>query len=369
LERLKKYKKILQKKKNLSMVVILGIVIIGGFGIGAIKILGTSAKYEISLEKPLHESSSVPIGAALSVNALKNDFLYRNLSITHFNSLTPENVMKMGPLRPSINKFYWNDSDYLLDFAEENDMVVHGHTLVWHQQVPGWLETYNGTKDQWRNLLKTHIQTTVGRYKGRIASWDVVNEAFQPGKYRETIWWEKIGPEYIKDAFVWAHEADPDAILYYNDFNLLGNPTKLDFTLQMIESLIDDEVPVHGIGCQAHIGVNYPSTVQIHAAIQKIDDLNLKLRISEFDICMNPGRLYWEYSNRLATLQSKRYSKVTEQFLLAGNLTGITLWGITDTSSWLHNENNLQWPLLFDEAYNPKPAAMAFSTALESHVE
>ncbi len=345
---------------------VLGFVIIGGFGIGGPVILGTPAEYEITLENPLYVASPVPLGAALDVNALKNDIEYQNLTLTHFNAVTPENVMKMGSLRPSFDTFYWNSSDYLVDFAEENDMVIHGHTLVWHEQVPSWLATYNGTTDQWRSLLKTHIQTIVGRYKGRIASWDVVNEAVIAGKYRETIWWEKIGPEYIKEAFIWAHEADPDAVLYYNDYNLFGNPTKLDFTLQMMADLIEDGVPVHGIGCQAHISVRYPSANQIRAAIQKIDAMNLKLRVSELDIPMNPIKLYWEYSARLATLQSKRYEEVTELILQANNLTGITLWGITDPSSWLHSEKKLQWPLLFDGDYNPKPAAMAFATALAS---
>src|SRR5690606_5078017 len=138
-------------------------------------------------------------------------------------------AMKFGPLRPSRNTFNFNAADALIDFAEANDMQVRGHTLLWHNQNPDWLNNGNFSRDEMIEIMREHITTVVGRYRGRIVAWDVVNEAIADnGQLRNTIWLQTIGPEYIEMAFEFAHEADPQALLFYNDYNAEGSGTKSD---------------------------------------------------------------------------------------------------------------------------------------------
>ena len=187
--------------------------------------------YSDALNQSFRSVSDIPIGAAVDPNLLRNNPAYKNLVSHHFSSITPENAMKMQPLVNVQDNYQWTDADLLVDFAEQNDASVHGHTLVWHNQLPSWVNTYSGS---YEDLLKKHSQTVLGHFKGRIQYWDVVNEAVldSGSGYRNTIWFEKIGPDYIADAFRWAHQADPDAKLFYNDYSLSGDSQKLDFVVK-----------------------------------------------------------------------------------------------------------------------------------------
>jgi endo-1,4-beta-xylanase len=345
---------------TIAVVVIISISII-------IPIFWIPATYNIILSKPIHSGVSVPIGFAVNVPKMKNDVNYSAIGLYHFNSFTPENVMKMRPLQPKEGEFFWDDADYLVSLAENNSIPVHGHCLLWHEAVPNWMENYNGTKEQWRQMLKTHIQTVVGRYKGRIVSWDVVNEAFESDGFRETIWYTNIGKDYIKDAFIWAHEADPDAILYYNDFSISENNKKLNHALTYINNSIGEGVPIHGLGFQAHHTYDSPTVADIKSAVELVNLYNIKVRVSELDIKMNNKDLYHAYTKTLMDKQSERYSQVVEAYSHANNLTGITLWGFGDSFSWLRNSRPLEWPLLFDDQYNPKPCALSFKNALDQY--
>jgi len=329
--------------------------------------LNFDPNYYDSLGSSLHTNSRVPIGCAVNVTLLRYSQKYRNVIAYHFNSLTPGNAMKMDALVPSQGVYRWTDADLILDFADKINADVHGHVLVWHNQQPDWLYTYSGPTEDWKNLLKNHIQTVVGRYKGDIKSWDVINEAFNDdgSGFRNTIWYENIGEEYFADAFRWANEADPDAILYYNDFSLSANTSKLNSVLDKIGTLIDEGVPIHGIGFQMHITDEWPTIEDMRGAIEKVEQLDINLRISELDVSMNQNNIYTFFSDDLSLKQKQRYQNVTSLFLQSSKLDGITLWGVADADSWIPDYfHRLDWPLLFDENYEPKPSAQGFLETL-----
>lgn len=324
--------------------------------------------YSDSLNQSLYSASDNIIGVAVNIEYLRNNQKYRNIVAYHFNSITPGNAMKMGSLVPREGNYHWSDADLIVDFAEQIDAFVHGHVLVWHNQLPSWISSYSGTAMDWKNLLKTHIQTVVGRYKGRVQSWDVVNEAVldEGSGYRDTIWKENIGVEYIADAFRWAHEVDPDAELFYNDYSLCANSKKLDFVINMTQSLIEEGVPIHGIGFQMHITDKWPTIDEIQKSIEKIESLKLKLRITELDVSMNYEEKYTIFTNDLAQSQKVRFEEVISLSVKSPNLVGITFWGVSDADSWIPSFfNRLDWPLIFDENYQPKPAAEGCLNALQ----
>ncbi len=328
----------------------------------------TPYSYDVELSTTFKEASAVPIGVAVNVNKLRENEQYRDLVIEHFDSLTAENHMKWMYVEPSENQFYWNDSDYIVEFAGNHSMIVHGHCLVWHQQLPSWVENYEGTTEEWELMLKNHIQTVASHYKGQIATWDVVNEAFENDGYRKNIWYEHIGPDYIKKAFIWAHEADPDAKLYYNDFSILKGDAKFTTMIEAIKELLDEGVPIHGIGFQAHITDTSPLISNIESTLNIIDDLNLSYRVSELDISMNQFKTHREYTKRISDSQCERYYEVTNAFCQSPYLTGVTTWGLSDADSWIPAFNDrIDWPLLFDSNYQPKPAAQCFINVLENN--
>lgn len=368
-------------RKKITAMLVLVIALTAGNIIVGIQVQEQAkpAVYNISLETPFKEAAGgdVVIGAAVHTWGLKTDTQYRAILETHFNSITPENEMKMGLLRPNQTGFYWDNADYLVNYAESQNMTVHGHTLVWHSQVPGWLDEFSADpandREAWRAMLKHHIQTVVGRYAGRVHAWDVVNEVVEMGfggenGYRKTVWYEKIGVDYIKDAFIWAHEADPSAKLYVNDYGICSDLNKLDFTLKLVSQLQGQGVPIHGIGFQGHVSLYGPPVDVIRQAVAMVNSYDVDVWVTELDISV--GGKTNIYSTFLANRQATRYAEVVEAFSRAERLVGISTWGVYDGSSWLHRPEQgvFQWPLLFDEAYAPKPCAASFATALSTHV-
>src|SRR5688572_19754601 len=200
-----------------------------------------------------------PIGVAVSPRVLQGP--EAELIKTHFNSLTAENAMKMGPIHPEENRYFWDDADKIAGFAKANNMKLRGHTLCWHNQTPTWMFTNAAgdtvTKEVLLKRLKDHITAVVTRYKGTIYAWDVVNEAIDdsPDKfYRNSPWYKICGEEFIAKAFQYAHEADPDALLFYNDYNT-ETASKRDHIYEMVKKLVDAKVPIHGVGLQGHWSV------------------------------------------------------------------------------------------------------------------
>lgn len=285
-----------------------------------------------------------------------------------FNQVVAENVMKPQYIHPSENSYFWDDADYLVDFAKQHDMAVHGHTLVWHQALPDWMNKYSGN---WDDMLKEHITTIVSHYAADIDSWDVVNEAFlDDGSPRQSIWQTNL-PDYIAKAFNYANQADPDAELYYNDYNIAGMSKKLDAVLAMAKSLRQRNIEVTGIGFQMHIDRYWPSPDNIREAFQKTVAAGLKVRISELDIRMNVNGTETELSPELAHLQQQRYQDI---ILLYLNTVpeeyrgGITFWGVSDKNSWVnYYYQHADWPLLFDDKLQRKAAWQGVFNAFTSH--
>jgi endo-1,4-beta-xylanase len=280
-----------------------------------------------------------------------------------FNVLVAENMMKFGELCPSPNTYQWANTDALVDFAQANNMKLRGHTLVWHQQLPHWVTSGAWTASQAQALLEQHIRTVVGRYQGRIWAWDVVNEAIaDTGGYRsDSFWYRHIGPDYIAMAFRWAHEADPSAILYYNDYEAEALGPKSDAVYALVRDLQQAGVPIHGVGWQMHVGEGWRVTAAHHQNAQRLRDHGLELSITEMDV-----RLPQPASAAQLAAQAASYREAMEFALDA--CAALLTWGFTDKYSWIPSfRPGYGAALPFDADYQPKPAYDAMKHALEHH--
>ena len=314
-----------------------------------------------------------PVGVAVAPRNLSGP--EAELIKQQFNSITPENAMKMGPVHPEPNRYAWQDPDAIVDFAQKNGMKVRGHTLCWHNQTPKWFFTDSNGKQLSREVLltrlKQHINDVVGRYKGRIYAWDVVNEAVpDTGKsiYRESKFYEIIGEDYIEKAFEYAHVADPDAKLFYNDYNTESS-AKREKIYQLLKKLKDKKVPVHGVGLQGHWSVDEPSQQELEKSIDQFSGLGLMVQITELDISVYPKEHErrekkltdrGELTAEMIEKQAAQYKMLFDVFRkYKGIISGVTFWNVSDKSSWLDNfpvPGRKDYPLLFDQHYKPKKA-------------
>lgn len=321
-------------------------------------------------EGSLYLKSSYPIGTAIQPAPLRIDEGYRNATLMHFNSFTPENALKMGQTQSIQGQFNFSDADSIVKVAVRNDIRVHGHTLIWHNQIPGWLNSFNGSRDEWIALMRMHITTVMQHYKGQIQSWDVVNEAFEEnGNLRETPWQTGIGDDYIALAFQFAAEADPDALLFYNDYNLWRKAAKCKAAIELVEELQDRNIPIHGIGFQGHIDIRGPGRNKIKHAIEPFVDLGLQIHISELDVSVNPsGKSGIDLESRYM-VQADVYSMLVDEYqntVPAAQRYGITFWGLHDGFSWIPSFfGRIDAPLLWDSDYREKPALCSFAEGLE----
>jgi endo-1,4-beta-xylanase len=314
------------------------------------------------------------IGVAVSPRALKTD--EASLILQQFSGMTPENAMKMGPIHPRENEYAWAGGDSIAAFARRNQLKLRGHTLCWHNQTPRWFFVDTAgktvTKEVLLQRLKDHITTVVKRYKGTVYAWDVVNEAIsdKPGEYfRNSDFYKICGEEFVAKAFQYAHEADPDALLFYNDYNEI-NADKREKIFRLVKGLKDAGVPIHGVGLQGHWALNEPSEQQLDSTLGRFAQLGLKLHVTELDISVYPK----EHSSRerkpedADTLYTKeREDKQAEVYKMCFRvfrkykkvLSSVTFWNISDRQSWLDNfpvRGRKDYPLLFDAALKPKKA-------------
>lgn len=318
---------------------------------------------------PLHSvyKDYFKIGAAVNP---KTVHLQHDLLIAHFNSITAENEMKFENLQPKENCFTFDTADRLIQFAESNDMQVRGHTLVWHNQTPEWVFTDGSGNPASRELLlnrmESHITTVMQRYKGRIRSWDVVNEAIaDEGQelLRSSKWQQILGTEFIEKAFEFAHQADPNALLFYNDYNE-SFPEKREKIYKLVKSLLEKGVPIHGIGLQAHWNLARPHLDEIRAAVEKYASLGLQLQITEIDVSV----FDWEDKRTdllhptasMIDLQNERYEQLFSLFREYRDvISSVTFWGAADDYTWLNDfpvKGRRNWPFVFNEYHEPKPA-------------
>ncbi|WP_353723274.1 endo-1,4-beta-xylanase [Dyadobacter sp. 676] len=330
---------------------------------------------QVFAQKTLKEAYKdyFPIGVAVAPRNLTGPEV--ELIVRQFNSVTPENAMKMGPIHPEPGRYAWEAADAIVDFARRNGMKVRGHTLCWHNQTPRWFFTDSTGKRVTRDVLlarlKQHISDVAGRYRGKVYAWDVVNEAVPDtgtSIYRNSGFYEIIGEDYIEKAFEYAHAADPDALLFYNDYNT-ENHSKRERIFQLLKKLKAKNVPVHGVGLQGHWSVYEPSRDDLEKSIRQFAGLGLAVQITELDVSVYPkeherrdGAAASKQSVSQETLarQADHYKMLFD--VLRKNkdvVTGVTFWNVSDKSSWLDNfpvRGRKDYPLLFDENYAPKPA-------------
>jgi endo-1,4-beta-xylanase len=315
--------------------------------------------------RSLAEKWGMGIGTAVQMKPFRNDSTYREVLASEFNRVTPENAMKFGRLHPERSRYEFADADALVTFAKANQMQVHGHTLVWHQSMPDWLTQVEWTREELMDILHQHIYTVVAHYQGQLAAWDVVNEAVAGnGSLRDSIWLSRIGSEYIELAFRWAHEADPQARLFYNDHDGEGLGKKSDGIYALVKELRQRNVPIHGVGFQMHKSIkNPPSIEQVAANIKRLGELGLEVQITEMDVQIHDG--IGTTQQKLAS-QADVYREMMRVCLDAPNCKSLTTWGLADHHSWIpYFFKRPDSPLLFDESYRPKPAYDALVDVLK----
>jgi len=311
----------------------------------------------------------------------------------HFNVITAENVMKWAHIHPEPNRYDFAAADRFVEFGEKNKMFIVGHTLVWQHQVPSWVfkEDANGPPgpDVVLPRMKDHIFTVVGRYKGRVKGWDVVNEALSDaGHFQRTKWYQTFGDSFVAKAFEYAHEADPDAELYYNDYSL-EKPAKREACIRIVKDLKAKGLRIDGVGIQGHWGMDFPTQEELETFIDAMAALGVKVMVTEMDIDVLPAALDYQgadinvkvelkeklnpYVNGLPDdVQKKLADRYAELFTILvkhkNTVSRVTLWGVYDKTSWLNDwpvRGRTSYPLLFDRNYQPKPAFYAVIKAAD----
>jgi len=355
----------------------------------------SSSIYSANVDS-LKDLSTFPIGAAVSNTDSPNYNILTNASEKavvekHFNQMTAGNIMKVSYMHPSLNTFNFTNADAFVDYANTKGMTIHGHALIWHSdyQVPAFMKNWpNNDSAGFLTMLDTHVDTIVRHFatKGNVKSWDVVNEALNdntPSNFRtDSAFYTKSGNSavYIENAFKAARLADANVELYYNDYNIDQNRAKTTKLVEMITDFQARDIPIDGVGFQMHVFVDYPTIADIKAAMKKVADKGLKVKITEMDVAINnPYSNGWsvatakQYNDTTAGDQKKHYCDIIaayKEVVPEAQRGGITVWGTTDASTWLTTATSqykgqaLAWPLLFDNSYNDKPALRGFADGL-----
>lgn len=339
------------------------------------------------------------VGAALNESQFTGqDSAESAIVKQQFNTISPENVMKWARIHPNLEQFDFGPADRYVEFGEKNGMFVIGHTLIWHSQTPDWIfEDSKGAtldRDALLTRMSNHIHAVVGRYKGRVKGWDVVNEALNDdGSLRQTKWLKIIGQDYLIKAFEFAHAADPNAELYYNDFSL-ETPTKRDGAVILVKNLQAAGVKITGIGTQMHVKLDWPTTQAVDDTLTEFGKLGVKVMVTELDVDVLPAAsrnrgadvslrvaqnpALNPYTNGMPPAIQQafndRYASLFAIFVKHSKVVNrVTFWGVTDRDSWLNDwpiRGRTSHPLLFDRADKPKPAlSTVLGTAKKTNVQ
>ena len=330
-------------------------------------------------------AGSFLVGAALNeAQFTEQDQRGAGIVKSQFNTVTPENILKWESVHPRLSEYAFEAPDRYVAFGERNGMFIVGHTLLWHQQTPRWVFFDAGgnrvSRDTLLARLRDHVHTVVGRYKGRIKGWDVVNEAVdEDGSLRKSLWLEIIGPDYIEKAFQWANEADPEAELYYNDYSVENAP-KRNGIVALIKNLQSKGIRVTAVGLQGHNRLEWPTLAQQDSTIAAFAALGVKVAITELDIDVLPRATRAQTADvsvsaapsaglnpyaaglpdSVQQALAKRYADLFGVYMKhRGTVTRVTFWGVADGDSWLNGwpvRGRTSHPLLFDRAGQPKPA-------------
>ncbi len=309
----------------------------------------------------LARSHGIDLGVAVAVNPLTHDSRYRDLVTDHYTSVTAENTMKWQYVQPERGTFDWSGPDAVVNHAGDHGLSVRGHTLLWHNQLPDWLAQGSFDAEELRAVMREHFGALMGRYEGRVASWDVINEPFEDDspRLRENLWHRTLGEDYVAEALRTAHETDPEARLYINEFGVEGSGEKADALYELASDLLDQGVPLHGIGFQGHF-VHGAVPEDLAENMRRFAELGLDVEISELDV-----RVPEPATTEDLEAQADEYRHVLESCLAVSRCVGVTVWGVADAHSWIP-----EWfpgytaALPFDDDYAPKPALGGMIQAL-----
>jgi endo-1,4-beta-xylanase len=318
----------------------------------------------------LKSTAPFPMGSAVISNDIQHNSFYQGTLLNEYNSMTADYEMKFDITEPEQGTFNYAPGDHIVGFAAQHHMRMHGHNFIWHQALPQWVVNFQGDSLAWESLFKTHIETEATHYKGEVASWDVVNEALRDddGTLRNkdvnpgdgSIWRRHLGPDYIARAFQYAHEADPNALLFYNDYGQEWGGPKLDSMISMINQFKKRGIPISGVGMQMHIDI-YVDTAGVTSALKRLAATGVMVHVSELDISVNPGNdPNIVFTSALQLKQGALYQFIAETYrasVPAAQRYGITTWEFCDADSWIPAfYNRKDWPLPFDSLYKRKPA-------------
>jgi endo-1,4-beta-xylanase len=295
------------------------------------------------------ESTRPLLGAAVDWEQLRRRGPYQALFLAAgFEALTPENEMKMDALAPAAGTFSFAEADALVRWAQRRGIAVHGHTLVWHEQLPGWLTARSWTRDELIAVLRRHVQTVVGHFRGRVRSWDVVNEPLaEDGTLRRSLWARVIGPDYVARAVAWAREADPEARLVVNDFNVERRGAKADGMARLVRDLRRRGAPLDAVGLQSHFTSDWaPERADLAATMRRYARLGVDVEVSELDVEIGAG-------DAELRRQAAIYGSVAATCRAQPGCARLTTWGFTDASTWLGGHTR---PLPFAADGSAKPA-------------
>ncbi len=306
------------------------------------------------------------IGSTVDYEALQDEPPYSQTLAREFNMVTAEDSMKFDHTEPQPGVFSFGLGDTIVAFARAHGMTVRGHNLVWYRALPGWVANGTFTRAQLISILRDHIMTEVSHYRGQVNIWDVVNEAIDDrGNLRDSIWLRVIGPDYIDMAFRWAHEANPQALLFYNDYGGEGLNHKSDAIYALVRGLIARGVPINGVGLQMHVALDrYPRPQDLLANMRRLAALGLQVQITEMDVSIQGDPRPMQ--QRLQA-QASIYSQALSTCLSFADCTAFVMWGFTDAHSWIPAATgHPDAPLIFDASYRSKPAYYALLAALRA---
>lgn len=327
---------------------------------------------------PLRETG-FRVGAALKASLLALPE-YAEVASREFNYVTAVNDMKWESTEPEPGVFTFEAADQVAAFASEHDMLVKGHTLVWHNQLPAWMSELQG-ESAVRNALTQHIETVVGHfrdeYPGRVVAWDVVNEAVigpgDPVTLRDSVFYRELGEGYVAEAFHLARQVDPDLQLIYNDYGIEDMGPKSNAAFEWIREMVNAGVPVDGVGFQMHTGVlPGPQGEEFAENLARYTELGLTVNISEMDVSLCQG---YETREEALLAQRVRYNDLVSACVQNPRCDAVTFWGFTDAHTWLDRfgpcdgDDFKPWPLLFNESYSRKPAWWGVYDALTGCIQ
>jgi endo-1,4-beta-xylanase len=303
---------------------------------------------------------------------------YAAVLASQFSAVTPGNAMKWGSVEPTQGVYDWSDADALVNFADQHGQRVRGHTLLWHNQLPDWLTTgvADGTisASQLWSLLEQHIFTEMGRYRGRIWQWDVANEFFtdtDPSMINpDDFWVSSLGPGVVPQAFRWARQADPHALLFYNDYNIAGEDgtnAKSDAAYAWLQQMLDQGVPIDGVGDQGHLDTQYGFPTQMQQDLERFVSLGLKTAITEADVrtFVNNATAQVPTDPLAVFAQPYEFEEMLQACLAVPECISFTVWGFGDADSWVPGAFAGEgYAALYDVNLNPKPAYFALQQDL-----